>query len=129
MRATVSIWIPGRLPGENEIIDAAKSGRGKNNAYSRMKHQWTDHIAALVSECNLPAMKLIKVKFVWFESGRQRDPDNIAAGAKFCFDGMVQAGLIPKDTRQHVIAFSHVFARPGVRSGVIMRITRLDGDN
>lgn len=106
---TFEIWIPGRLPGENEIIKAAKSGRGKYNAYGRLKEKWEKYVSDIIKECELEPVKSIFVKIEWVESDRRRDPDNIAAGKKFVFDGMVRAGLIQNDGWKQIEGWTEIF--------------------
>ena len=97
------IWIKGRMPGLNDLIAAAKSGRGKFNAYGRTKDQWTAYIKRIVLECGLNPMPGAKVSFRCVEPNRRRDQDNVIAGArKLCLDGMVKAGIIPGDGWRHV---------------------------
>ncbi len=105
----IEIWIPGRMPGENEIIKAAKSGRGKSNAYSRLKKQWTDYVAAIFNEADIKPMGLISCVFTWVEKDKRRDKDNITAAKKFIFDGMQQAGFIPNDGWANIGTWQNLF--------------------
>ena len=85
--------IPGRLPGMNEIITAAKSHYGK---YSSMKKKYTKLV---VDSCRkIGPHNSVYLEITWYVPNLKRDPDNIAAGVKFIFDGLVDAGVIPKDT-------------------------------
>lgn len=99
--------IPGRLPGLNEIIDAAKQGKGKYQPYSIMKQTYTDMVAWLAKK--LPAYKRVALMITWYEPNEKRDPDNIMAGQKFILDGMVQAGTIPNDSQKHIKGILHRF--------------------
>ena len=99
--------IPGRLPGLNEIIEAAKRGKGNYQPYSIMKQTYTDMVAWLAKK--LPAYKRVALVITWYEPDRRRDPDNIMAGQKFILDGMVQAGTIPNDSQKHVKGILHRF--------------------
>lgn len=114
---TQRLWIPGRLPGANEIIKAAKSGRGKTGGYSRMKIPLTEMIAGLAIRAGLKRVARAKFRFVWKEPSRRRDPDNIIAGAKFVFDGLVAADVLFDDGWDEVTAVAHfwiVSDEPGV---------------
>lgn len=92
------IWIPGRLPGLNEIIASAKSSHGKFNAYSRMKKTWVNYISKIIQECNLPKMQTIHLTCIFIERTRKRDQDNISAGGKkLIADSLITAGVIPND--------------------------------
>ena len=99
--------IPGRLPGLNEIIDAAKQGKGNYQPYARMKEEYTTMVAWLAKK--LPAYEKVALIITWHEPDRRRDPDNIMAGQKFILDGLVQAGTIPNDSQKHIKGIVHRF--------------------
>jgi Holliday junction resolvase RusA-like endonuclease len=99
--------IPGRLPGTNEIIEAAKL-RGRNyKEYAVMKDTYTNMVAWLAKK--LPKYEKIKLVIIWYEPNEKRDIDNIAGGTKFICDGLVRAGTIPNDTRKHIKSIRHEF--------------------
>jgi Holliday junction resolvase RusA-like endonuclease len=98
--------IEGRLPGLNEMIDAAKQGKGKYQPYSMMKQTYTDMVAWLAKK--LPKYEQVNITITWYEPNEKRDPDNIMAGAKFILDGLVKAGTIPNDTRRYIKSITHI---------------------
>ena len=100
--------IPGRLPGFNEIIEAAKGGKGKYQPYAQMKETYTNMVAWLAK--GLPKFKKVALIITWYEPNRHRDPDNIMAGQKFILDGLVVAGTIPNDNQRHIQGIIHRFA-------------------
>ena len=100
--------IPGRLPGLNEIIDAAKHGMYKYQPYAKMKATYTNMVAWLAKK--LPTYERVALIITWYEPNRHRDPDNIMAGQKFILDGLVQAGTIPNDNQRHIQGIIHRFA-------------------
>ena len=96
--------IEGRLPGLNEMIEAAKSHYG---AYAKMKQTYTDMVAWLAKK--LPAYEKVALIITWHEPDQRRDPDNIMAGQKFILDGLVAAGTIPNDSQKYVRGIAHRF--------------------
>ena len=98
--------IEGRLPGLNEMIDAAKKGKGKYQPYSMMKQTYTDMVAWLAKK--LPKYEQVDIIITWYEPNEKRDPDNVQAGAKFILDGLVKAGTIPNDTRRYIKSITHI---------------------
>lgn len=96
--------IPGRLPGLNEIIDAAKRNP---HEYARMKETCTAMVAWLAKK--LPRFEKVALVITWYEPDQRRDFDNIMAGQKFILDGMVQAGTIPNDSQKYVRGIMHRF--------------------
>ncbi len=95
--------ILGRLPGTNEIIEAAKSHYA---AYSKMKDEYTDIVAWLAKK--LPKYDRITLVITWYEPNEKRDPDNVMGGQKFILDGLVRAGTIPNDTRKYIKSITHI---------------------
>jgi Holliday junction resolvase RusA-like endonuclease len=102
------IEYPGRLPGLNEIIDAAKQGRGKYQPYAIMKERYTNEIGWLAKK--LPVYERVDVTITWYEPNLRRDPDNITGGGtKFIMDGLVAGGAIKDDSQRYVNSISHQF--------------------
>ena len=99
--------IEGRLPGLNEMIDAAKQGKGKYQPYALMKEEYTNMITWIAKK--LPKYEKVALIITWYEPDRRRDPDNIMAGQKFILDGMVQAGTIPNDSQKYISGIIHRF--------------------
>jgi hypothetical protein len=93
----------------NEIIAAAKRGRGLG--YAALKRTWTGcvHINAL--EQRLPKFPgRVVLEFRWLEKDKRRDPDNVAAGGrKLILDGLVKAGILQGDSWRYVSAWRDSF--------------------
>lgn len=96
--------IPGRLPGLNEIIAAAKSHFG---AYAKMKYENTTAIAWQAKK--LPAYQRADITITWYEPNRRRDPDNVSGGQKFILDGLVVAGVIKNDSQRYINSIKHMW--------------------
>lgn len=116
----VYLWVPGAFPGMNEITKAAKSGRGKGNGYSRMKSACD--LRVKIAARGKPTIGRSRFAFTWHEAQRRRDPDNVAAGAKFIFDGLVKAGVLRGDGWNQVISILHEFRVTPDRAGVELLI-------
>ncbi len=102
----MTLTIPGRLPGLNEIIAAAKSHFAK---YSTEKKEYTEEVAWLAKQARLPKFEKAYFIITWYEPDLRRDPDNIMAGQKFIMDGLVQAGVIPNDSQKYIAGIVHRF--------------------
>ena len=109
------LTLPYALPTMNDIITASKRvRRGKKyySAYTPLKHKYTSMIAEeLVAQSCVPdePYEQIRLNSTWVENAKKRDPDNVRAGVKFLLDAMVNVGIIPDDTRDHVIGFNDTF--------------------
>lgn len=101
------IVIQGRLPGTNEIIDAAKKGRGKYQPYSIMKAEYTDMVAWIAKQ--MPTFGRVDITIAWYEPNLRRDPDNVAGGQKFLLDGLVAAGVIENDSQRFINSITHKY--------------------
>lgn len=106
MTRTIELWIEARFPNFNDWIAAAKKGRGKFNAYSRLKDTY-DRVVQLQVTAQKPiAFTSAALEFWWVEPHQKRDPDNfIAGGRKPVLDGLVLAGVLPDDGWKHIRAF------------------------
>jgi Holliday junction resolvase RusA-like endonuclease len=101
--------IPGRLPGLNEIIAAASSGRGKFNAYGRMKREESGKIGLHIRAQRLRPVARARLAIRWIEPNVKRDPDNIRAGIKFILDALVDYRVLPGDTQEHIAAIADTY--------------------
>jgi len=100
--------IPGRLPNLNDIISAAKKGRGKYQPYAIMKEQYTEEVAWCAK--GLPSYDgEVVINITWYEQNFKRDLDGIMAGTKFICDGLVMAGIIKDDSQKYVKAINNEF--------------------
>lgn len=106
MTKSLSFVIPGRLPGMNEIVAAAKSHR---MAYASMKKQYTDSIMWLLIK--MPKFNgAVDIQIAWHEKDCRRDIDNISGGGqKFILDALVGAGIIKDDSQKYVKSIKHYF--------------------
>lgn len=95
--------IPGRLPGMNEIIKAARGNSGWYASASQKK-KYTRLCANAIVAAGVPTFKNpVRILFRWYEPNGRRDVDNIqAGGAKFICDALVQTLRIPNDSRKWV---------------------------
>lgn len=119
-------FIPERLPGMNEMIDARlrfftiKKGRQhiRISKYDNLKKKTERVITECIKGALLKPMNYVNVLFCWVEPKRNRDKDNIAAGKKFIFDALMTTGIIKGDGWRHVSGFSDDFVvnkdKPGV---------------
>ena len=122
-----SLFIPGPLPGLNEILDATKrrgnkySLKGKSwSGYADMHKHWAELTAWKAKR--LPRMQSAWIVFRWKEKHTRRDPDNIAAAKKFLLDGLVMAGTLPDDGWAHVLGWNDVFEVNPQRPGVVIEL-------
>lgn len=99
--------IPGKLPGMNEIIQAAKCGKKSYQPYNELKRQYTDEITWLAKK--LPSYNTVIVIITWYEPSARRDIDNITAGTKFIMDALVNAEVIKDDSQRYVKGIFHKF--------------------
>ncbi len=128
--ATMAVlWIPGPLPGMNEIIEAAKGSGGRGMGYARLKSQWTETIWALAKQARIdkpgPFDRRVLMVFDWIERDKRRDPDNIAAGGrKLILDSLVKAGVLKGDGWKCIDAWRDRWQvnadRPGVGVTIIV---------
>jgi hypothetical protein len=73
----------------------------------KAKKEWEKIVYALVKEQEIkPVTKINQTYEFYFKDAREHDPDNYACCAKFINDGLVSAGVIPRDNFDHIKRFS-----------------------
>lgn len=122
---TYTFHVPGRLPGQNEMIEAAKGYGGHGYGYSKLKKQWTNSIALIARGARIPPMQRAFFTFEWHEPApskmtKVRDPDNIAAGKKVVLDGLVTAKILPNDKLENVAGWTDTFVVGGRGGSVVV---------
>lgn len=121
---TQELWIPGPLPGLNELLAAARSTRGRGSAYATLKRQWSNTVWAHAKAARLKPVADAVLSFEWREKDRRRDPDNVSsAGRKLILDGLVKAGVLSGDGWAGIDSFSDVWFVDALAPGVLVRIS------
>lgn len=114
-----TMFIPGQLPGMNEMIASAKQANGKWNGYAAMKKQWNANVAVFARRDKLRPTGRVRVVFEWVEQSKRRDPDNVSAAKKLVLDGLVACGVLAGDGPTVIAGledrFSYSRTNPGVR--------------
>lgn len=124
---SAKLWIPGPLPGMNEIVEAAKGGGGTGSRYVKLKRQWTETVWAWAKNARLqPIRGQVCLAFEWREPDQRRDPDNIAAAKKFINDGLVMAGVIEGDRWKNVASLTDTWTVDARNPGCLVTITPAD---
>jgi hypothetical protein len=118
---SVRFWIPGPLPGLNEVIAACKGSGGRGYAYAKLKKQWTENICWLAKAAQVAKVVTYRLDILWVEpihkNGAQRDRDNIeGGGVKFLNDGLKLAKIIPDDKPANYLGSTHHHAQ-GAKPG------------
>lgn len=110
-------FVPGRLPGANDII------RKHHMVYSKLKSEWGLTIARCIIVAKLKRMGYCRIEFVWREKNNRRDDDNVIFGQKFILDALRDTKIIQDDRRQFIYSLTHRVvvdnARPGVEVTLI----------
>lgn len=122
------LWVPGPLPGMNEIIDAKATvfgrGRKKMSAYTAMKKRWDGVVALHALAQRFQAVESGHFTYLIREPSKRRDPSNVIAGAvKILEDGLQKAGLLPNDGWKQVLGINPVWMVDSDRPGVSLFVT------
>lgn len=115
-----TLWVPGPLPGLNEIIQAKGNSfsRGRS-AWTGMKKSWDRTVSIFSTSQHLQPVKSAHFVYLWREKKRQRDPSNFTAGGrKIIEDGLQAAGMLPNDGWKQVLSFQDVWVVDAERPGV-----------
>lgn len=99
-----SFWVPGPLPGLNEIL-AARGITGKRGAkgrrydgYNELKQKWQAVIALSARAYGLRPVTRAHIYYFFYERDRRRDPSNfVSGGVKIIEDALVGLRVLPGD--------------------------------
>jgi len=100
------ITITGGLPTLNEYINAERSNK---YGAAKMKKDATNMVAWQAKTQVRRIEGLNDFTFIWTEPTKRKDPDNIASGVKYIFDGLIRAGIMDNDGWSQVNSITHQF--------------------
>jgi hypothetical protein len=121
-----SLWIPHKLPGLNELLDAkavmSSSSKRRWSAYNSLKKQWAANLTLLARSQGFQRVDSGYFTYLFIEPNQKRDKSNvIGAGVKLIEDSLVKAELLADDgwknvldIRTYVVVTTSFFARAGV---------------
>lgn len=110
--------ISGEFPSQNEIVKALNSRN--RNVYNSMKQRETDRVAWSCK--GGPQLKKVIAQFLWITKDKMKDPDNVTAGQKFIFDGLVKGGILKNDGRNQIARITHDFGVDKADPRVVVRL-------
>lgn len=101
----MNFTINGEFPTLNEIVKVAKSHHMK---YANQKKDYT--ALTMVQTNRVPKIDFKgDWVFTWYRKNKRNDPDNIQAGTKYIYDGLVKAGIIENDGWEQINSITHQF--------------------
>ena len=118
-------FIPGVLPGLNEVLSAAVKRRGKWNAYNDLKASYGEYIATIIRKAKLRPIARANIAFCWVEQSQRRDKDNVRMAAKFVLDSLVATKILPNDGWKQIGTLSDSFEVDGSKPGVYVELVEL----
>lgn len=116
------LWLPGRLPGLNDLMFTSVG--------ARIRHQKAPKQAvALLAHAQRikPFTSPVALTFEWHEPNRRRDPDGICAGgSKTVIDALKTAGVIANDGWKHIARIEHTWVVDRENPGVSVTIREME---
>ena len=113
-----TVMIHGKLPAANEYIDACR--RNKYSA-DKMKKEAEALIIYQIKRMQ-PIKSRVRIRLIWIEANRLRDPDNIRFAVKFILDAMQKAGKLPNDNSRYIAGFSDDYDYTKGEYGVMIEV-------
>lgn len=102
----IKIEIDMKLPSLNDYIRIC---RGNKYEAAKFKRDTEAEIGLFLAK--LPRFeKPVKLHFLWIESSKRRDFDNVAFAKKFILDALVKKGKLKDDNRKCVTGFTDSFS-------------------
>ena len=101
--------IPGRLDGLNEYTRANRNNRYQGGKMKTTNEQIIGNAIREAQENGFPKIipTPIAISCNWYEPNNRRDIDNVVFAIKFIQDALVEAGIIPDDSRKYISQLSH----------------------
>lgn len=120
----IKIFLPGKLPGFNEL-EAASRGNKYAAAAEKKKHIKRIANFIFISQGRAVKLERICIDFLWVEPNKKRDPDNFAAGKKLIIDALVHSGIIKNDGWNEIDGFTDNWEIDKTCPGVWVTITEV----
>lgn len=81
-----------------------------HHRYERTEHviEWRDAFWVLAKQARMPRLDAIHIVVECGMSGRLQDIGNCYPSVKAAIDGLVQAGVIPDDTGDHLLSLNYL---------------------
>jgi len=112
------IWLPGRMPGLNDLMF---KGIG-----ARIRFQKAPKRAVLLlvqAQGIKPFNGPVALSFEWVEPNKRRDPDGICSGgSKTLIDALKTCGVIANDGWKHIAGIAHSWRCDPQNPGVLVTI-------
>lgn len=101
-----TLKIKHKFPSYNEYDHAA---RGSKHAAADIKKTLTELVAWECKAQKIYPVERAQIRFIWTETNRKRDKDNIAFAKKFILDGLQTAGILSNDGWSQIAGLSDDF--------------------
>ena len=111
--------IKGRFPALNDFLKAVNANRF---AGSSMKKEQTE-FARLHFLRHKKFQVPVHIDIQWYELNNKRDSDNIVFAKKWLFDGMVNAKVMPDDSRKWVKGWSEAVHTDKKNPRIVVTVT------
>jgi hypothetical protein len=101
-----------------------RTARGNKFAAAAQKKKYTSLVAEEIQvQTDRPKFDAISLDITWIETKKKRDPDGVfGGGLKYLMDGIVAAGIIDDDDRDHVASITNRIVVSDSR-GVVVLVT------
>lgn len=101
----IEFTIPGSLCDLNTYIRAERTNRF---IAAKIKKEETERVYwELKRQKTAKIEKITLMEIHWYTKDLKKDSDNVTFAQKFILDGMVQAGIIPNDSRRYTGVTTH----------------------
>jgi hypothetical protein len=117
--------IPCKLDGLNEYTAEC---RGNKYGGGKCKKRNEEIVLAAIHNGRLkPVRDAYWVNFIWYESRRSRDKDNVAFAKKFILDALQRARITKGDDNRYLMGFYDEFIY-GKGNGVVVEIVEKENE-
>ena len=115
------LWVSGRLPGLNDIIEQSAGASSGWSKYNQTKQAWSANIGLLAAMKGVGAIPPGYFTYLFAEPNCRRDPSNVVAGGvKLIEDALQAAKLLKNDGWTDVLGFCGYWIKKPERVGTLV---------
>lgn len=115
------LWIAGRLPSLNQIIEESAGASKGWSKYNQTKQRWTAQVILMARTKNIGAIPPSYFAYLFCEPNRKADPSNIVGGGvKIIEDALQAAKLLENDGWHDVLGYVGYWERMAHRVGCLV---------
>lgn len=115
------LWIAGRLPSLNQIIEESAGASKGWSVYNKTKQRWSQQVARMARAKDVKPIGPSYFAYLFCEPNRKVDPSNlVGGGVKILEDAFQVSGLLQNDGWNDVLGYVGYWEKMAHRVGCLV---------